>query len=261
MSDALGSFAMHDASADLQALLNTVAQCLPGLEGHIALAQTHQLQCGKPGNQQRIAELQFFWQHAYPEAGRHYWSTRCWTLLIWQPIYLSLLAVHLTQSMPCLAQMAQTSHQGMVSGFTLPLHNPQRASEHTLITLAAEQLSALLERQLDEFNQVSTVYPKLARLLIADCARAALLLLQRQQNLDNTQLRHLEECWLSALGFSGRSPLIEIAGSDGRACLALGRNACCQHFRRADGIPCSGCPRLKPAERLERFQQELISQC
>lgn len=127
-----------------------------------------------------------------------------------------------------------------------------------MVEQAAAQLVRLLERQLDEFNQVSHIHPKLARLLAADCARAALLLLQRQQDLSNARLRELEARWLAALGFSGSSPLVEICLNDGRQCLALGRNACCQHFRRGDGEPCSGCPRLKPGERMRRLREELV---
>ncbi|TRO13738.1 hypothetical protein EQ826_22625 [Ectopseudomonas mendocina] len=77
---------MHPAT-DLDALLKSVSLCLPGLNGNVAPLRSDQLLCGGQGNQERIATLHDYWQQAHPEAGRHYWSTRCWTLLIWQPIY------------------------------------------------------------------------------------------------------------------------------------------------------------------------------
>jgi siderophore ferric iron reductase len=154
--------------------------------------------------------------------------------------------------------MGQSIRQGFVGGFNLPPDCPLRSGDRNLVENAAERLMNLLERQLEEFNGVFNIYPKLARLLIADCARAALLLLQRHQGMSNGQLRELEDRWLQALGFPGKSPLIEVSLEDGSQCLALGRNACCQHFRRADGEPCAGCPRLKPAERLQRFREELV---
>ena len=248
---------MHPAT-DLDALLKSVSLCLPGLNGNVAPVRSDQLLCGGQGNQERIAALHDYWQQAHPEAGRHYWSTRCWTLLIWQPIYLSLLAAHLEHRVPCLKRMGQSIRQGFVGGFNLPPDCPLRSGDRNLVENAAERLMNLLERQLEEFNGVFNIYPKLARLLIADCARAALLLLQRHQGMSNGQLRELEDRWLQALGFPGKSPLIEVSLEDGSQCLALGRNACCQHFRRADGEPCAGCQRLKPAERLQRFREELV---
>jgi len=253
---------MHQPACDiLDDLLHKVSQCLPGLEGTVEFVRNDQLHCGSQGNPARIAALLAHWQDTHPEAGRHYWSTRCWILLIWQPIYLSLLAVHLGKGLPNLTQMGQSIRQGFVGGFSLPRHRPLQACEARLIDCSAEQLATLLERQLHEFNGVSAIHPKLARLLAADCTRAALLLLQRHQGLDNARLRELEGKWIGALGLPGKSPLIELCLADGRQCLALGRTACCQHFRRADGEPCSGCPKLKPDERLQRLRAELSSGC
>jgi hypothetical protein len=55
------------------------------------------------------------------------------------------------------------------------------------------------------------------------------------------------------------SALLEVRLDDGRECLALGRNVCCQHFRRDDGEFCSTCPKLKPEERQRRLREELAN--
>jgi siderophore ferric iron reductase len=246
---------------DLVQLLEIATQALPGMGGRIGPASNDQLSCGSAGNALRIASLHAYWQQTHTEAGPHYWSTRSWTLLIWQPIYLSLLAVHIGRRAPCLAQMGQSMSDGFVGGFCLPEHCPRKGSEAELIRFAADQLRELIEQQLCEFNSVSTIYPKLARLLAADCVRAALLLVQRQQSLDNEQLRDWEGCWMEGLAVPGGSSLIDVRLEDGRECLALGRKACCQHFRRGDGDLCSTCPKLKQDERIRRLREELSSAC
>lgn len=250
---------MSDASGDLAALLTSLSATVPALRGRIGPPSPDQLQCASPGNPQRIAALHAHWQRAHPGAGRHYWTTRSWTLLIWQPIYLSLLAVHLRHRAPCLGQLGQSVCDGFVGGFSLPSHSPQRGEQQELIALAAGQIGDFVERQLDEFDRVASIHPKLARLFAVDCTRAALLLVQRRLGLTNSALRELEACWLQALAMPRSSALLEVRLDDGREYLALGRNACCQHFRREDGEFCSTCPKLKPAERQRRLREELAN--
>lgn len=250
----------HVAPA-LEHVLDEVSRHLPGLKGCVGQAACEQLCCGRAGNTDLIQTLFQHCQQQHPEAGRHYWSVRTWTLLIWQPIYLSVLAVHLQQCALRLNGMGQSTRDGFVGGYCLPDHTPRRDHLPQLIALSGAQLAQCLSAQLDEYSHLCPIAAKLARLLIADCLRAALLLLQRQQDLSTPHVQQLEHDWLAALELSGRSPLVCLELESGRQCLALGRSACCQHFRRADGEPCAGCPRLKPHEREQRLRQELIAQC
>jgi siderophore ferric iron reductase len=242
--------------ADLASLINTATKALPRMAGRVGDAHDEQLVYGCESNPSRIAELHAHWVAAHPEAGPHYWSIRSWSLLIWQPIYLSFLAVHLARQAPCLAGMGQSVCDGLVGGFCLPQHCPRRGHQADLISFAAEQLHQFVDRQLNDFNSVCQIYPKLARLLAADCARAALLWVDRCQPLGNTRLRDLEGQWMEALALSPGSSLIEVHIDDGRQCLALGRKVCCQHFRRSDGEFCNTCPKLKQEERLQRLREE-----
>lgn len=132
---------------DLHHLLDVISRSLPGLQGRIGAAGADLLVCGSEGNDRRIAALYQHWQQAHPEAGPHYWTVRSWTYLVWQPIYLTLLGVHLAQRVPCLASLGQAVQGGVVSGFCLPEHCPQQATEDQLIGLAASQLEQLLRRQ------------------------------------------------------------------------------------------------------------------
>jgi hypothetical protein len=63
--------------------------------GRIGPVSAYQLYCGGAGNADRLAALHAYWQQAHTQAGPHYWPTCSWTLLIWQPIYFSVLAIHL----------------------------------------------------------------------------------------------------------------------------------------------------------------------
>lgn len=252
---------MYQANADLLHLIEVTARTLPGLSGRVGSSGRDELACGASDNPARIAALYQHWQLACPEAGPHYWNTRTWTLLIWQPIYLSLLGVHLAGRVPCLNDMGQSVCDGVVSGFCLPEHCPRQASQDALIDFAAGQLQQLVARQLQEYNAVAAMHQKMARRLEADYVLAALLLIQRQQALSNVQLHQLERRWLEALDLQGDSTLIDVRLDDGRERLALGRKVCCQHFRRADGQLCSTCPKLKQEERLARLRQELSLEC
>jgi siderophore ferric iron reductase len=239
---------------NLPELLRIAAQALPGLEGEVGPAERHQLNCGRPGNTALVATLHSHWQQAYPEAGPHYWSARSWSLLIWQPIYLSVLAVYLCGRAPCLANMGQSMNEGSVHGFRLPAHCPYRGQPTSLIACASEQLTAFVEAQLAEFNAVTNIYPKMARLLVADCVRAALLLAQRNEPISDEALLEAERDWLGALGLPGGGALTVLDLDDGSTCLGMGRKVCCQHFRRADGELCDSCPKLDRNERLQRLR-------
>jgi siderophore ferric iron reductase len=244
---------------DLCSLLDTVAIALPGLGGKIGQPGPDQLVCGSVGNTDRIQRLYGGCRHAHPEAGPHYWSARSWSLLIWQPVYLTVLAVHLAGRVPRLSIMGQSVMEGTVAGFVMPAHQPRVVGPGRPFDVAARQLRAWLARQWREAAAVFRIHTRMADRLAADYVLAALLLVQRRLGLAHAELHRLEARWLDALGMSGCSSLIDVSLEDGRTCLALGRKVCCQHFRRADGGLCSTCPKLEPQERLIRLRQELAA--
>ncbi len=252
---------MYQANPDLLRVLDVTARTLPGLNGRVGDASREDLRVGSATNRDHIAALYEHWRAAHPEAGAHYWSARTWTLTIWQPIYLSLLGVHLAQRAPCLAGMGQSIQDGFVAGFCLPEHCPRHAAQTQLIAFAAEQLREQMAHQLDDFQSVVGIKTKMANRLAADYVLAALLLIQRQQRFCNERAHALEAQWLEALALTGDSSLIDVRLDDGQERLALGRKVCCQHFRRGDGELCSTCPKIREAERLARLKQELAAEC
>lgn len=246
---------------DPQILLDIAAACQPGLKGRVGQAAPTELLCGCEGHASQVAELHAHWRSAHPEAGPLYWSARSWSQLVWQPVYLTVLGVHLSGLVPRLAKVGQTMHEGVVCGYCLPAQGARRASPIDPIGLAARQLRAYLARQWREAIGVFPLHAKVAERLAADFLMAALLMVQRHSTLGNGELHDLAKRWLTAMGMQGCSSLVDVHLDDGRACLALGRKVCCQHFRRADAVPCSSCPKLAPEVRIGFLRQELGSAC
>lgn len=239
------------------ALLAGIGQLLPGMDGEVGPPGPDDI-TADAANPLPVAALLASLQVAHPEAGAHYWGSRSWTLLLWQPVYLAVLAVQLAGCLPALGGISQRRQPCMVLGYRLPDAGLQRGSEAALIASAGAQLQVLSQPLLAMLNQHVKLHPKMAGRLLADCTLAALLLAQRcDARLDNPRLQTLASQWLAALAQPDASALMTVVLDDGCQRLALERKVCCQHFRRCDGELCSTCPKLKPAARLALLKQEL----
>jgi len=237
----------------LNDLLLRVRSVLPGLDGRVGSPRPDELMLDRP---QPLADLLAHWQAAHPEAGRHYWAARCWTLLVWQPIYLQVLAVQLDGQSPELEGIAQGMQQGFVAGFCLPAHQPLHADAQRLLRHAGQQIRQFCEQTHAACGALLGLHPKLAQRLAADCVMAALLHAQRTDGCGNLQLCRRADAWLDACGMQGASGLLAVQLTDGGTRLGLQRKACCQHFRRADGELCDSCPKLPLAERTRRLREQ-----
>ncbi|MDO9406292.1 MAG: siderophore ferric iron reductase [Polaromonas sp.] len=247
-------------SSTVHGLLDIVAACQPGLTGRIGPSAPGELICGAEANAPLVTALHEHWRDAHPEAGPLYWSARSWSQLVWQPVFLTVLSVHLGGLVPRLAHVGQSLQGGAVFGFSLPAHGfraTSSADPATLIPFAARQLRAWLARQWQEATGVFFMHARVANRLAADLLMAALLLVQRRSALGNDALRELAARWLSAMHMDGCSSLVDVPLDDGRTALALGRKICCQHFRRADSAPCTSCPKLPIETRMVLLRQEL----
>lgn len=179
--------------------------------------------------------------------------------LIWQPIYLCVLGMHLIGQLPRLAWLGQSAQNGIICGYRLLPSRATAILSARSVERAARQLRAYLNRQFRESAQVFRVPVKMADRLAADYLMAALLRVQRQLDLSNDEMHALETRWLQAMGMQGCSSLIDISLTSGCSRLALGRKVCCQHFRRADGNLCNSCPRHEPEMRMFLLRQELTT--
>ncbi len=118
------------------------------------------LQIGQD-NTQVLQDFYQSLQHLYPLPGKPYWQARGWTLLTWQPLYLSFLTLYGLGSVPsALGQVSQQTSEGMVSGYFLPqgpwysLKNNARTVPE-LITLTCKKLRPMISQLQQEFEAVN----------------------------------------------------------------------------------------------------------
>ena len=160
---------------DLDDLLDLTGRLVPGLSGQVAPAAGPGIRPGAD-NAQAIARLRDVWGQRYPEAGPHYLALRCWGLLIWQPVYLSVIAAHRSAIVPDLSSMTQpVPDDGFIIGYTLDRHEPMRACLRQRMQAAAAQLRNICATFYRELTQVLRVSPRAAESMQADCVLYALL--------------------------------------------------------------------------------------
>jgi siderophore ferric iron reductase len=258
------------ANRTLEDLLRLAARVVPGLRGVVAdrvsgapcidesaRGAAHRRPARCDDNRAALEALLAFWTTAYPEAGRAYWSLRCWGILIWQPIYLSVIGVHTAQRALSLGRFEQPIENGWTREVQLPAHAPTHGDQDTLIDLAASEIAACCAQIFDELSRVIRLNAHAARSMQADCVLAALLAVRaKRPDWRHAQLESLGERWLRALELGGRSGFFAYPRSDGASALALDRQTCCYHYRRRDGELCSTCPRLEKRERIVRLNAE-----
>lgn len=197
------------------------------------------------------------WAEAYPEAGAHYMALRCWGLAIWQPVYISVIAVHLDSHVPVLAGLTQPMVDGFPSGFQLPVHEPTKAASLAArMRLAAGELCSLCDATRAALMPLVALHGRAADRLQAECVLGALLLVHRSSPglfEDATKVAELGEKWLAQLGIAGGCGMFVYRARDGTPALALDRKVCCHYFRRHDGEKCSTCPKLPLDKRIARL--------
>ena len=234
------------SNAALAELLQLAARLLPGLQGQ--LAQPAQPERSEQtaiihgsDNRQSLLALYQYWRQQHPEATHGYWWVRSWNMLIWQPVYLSVIGVHSAGIAISLVGFSQHCQRGIVAGFTL---QPQRSDSQATadaIQRSGAELAAFYQDMLAQLAQVITLRPVLARRLLADTLLSALLLCYRQASLMTVpQLLHWRQLWLDALGIENAAPFYIDTHTRQPA---FKRRACCMHYLRADGDCCDNCPR------------------
>ena len=124
-------------SRELDELLALTATLVPGLEGRVEGEYEHGGPPGgcpdggppasgiRPGadNAAAIRDLRDWWLERHPEAGPHYLALRCWGLLIWQPIYLGMIAAHRSAIAPDLGRLDQPVVNGFICGYSIGRHD------------------------------------------------------------------------------------------------------------------------------------------
>jgi siderophore ferric iron reductase len=253
------------ANRALEAMLRLAARLVPGLHGVVESREaetTAQFVHSRPAphedandsNRAALDALLAHWSHTYPEAGRAYWSSRCWGILIWQPLYLSVIGVHASGVSLSLRDIAQPVAEGWTREVRVRDHTPMQGDTHALIAHAADEITACCTQMHDELMPVIRLNAASVRGTQADVVLAALLAVRKlHPEWSDAQVEAFGQQWLTALGLHGHGGYFAFARPDGTPSLALDRRTCCYHYRRHDGELCSTCPRLAKHERIERL--------
>ncbi|WP_310631040.1 siderophore ferric iron reductase [Paraburkholderia sp.] len=263
------------ANRTLEDLLRLAARLVPGLNGVVAsqeaqAAQETQETHGahsmpahvRPApessrNRTALDALLAHWTGNWPEAGRPYWAARCWGILIWQPLYLSVIGVHASRASISLERIVQPVANGWTTEVRLADHAPAQGDTDALIAHAAREIRACCAQMHDELLPVIRLNPAAVRGTQADVVLAALLAARKARpDWRDEQVQALGEQWLAALGLQDDGGYFAFARTDGACALALERRTCCYHYRRRDGELCSTCPRLAKHERIVRLNTE-----
>ena len=132
-------------------------------------------------NAAAIRDLRDWWLERHPEAGLHYLALRCWGLLIWQPIYLGMIAAHRSAIAPDLGRLDQPVVNGFICGYSIGRHDPLRGCLRQRMDAIAAQLRQICAAFYRELTQVLSLNPRAAACMQADCVLSALLAAQRQR--------------------------------------------------------------------------------
>ena len=231
-------------------LVATAAAVVPGLDGCVVPPAS----AGVPWHAapaEALAPLRSGWASRHPEAGPHYWALRGWGLLVWQPLYLGVIAAHLGDVAPELDAVSQPLHDGDVDGYCLAEALLRSADEPVRIKLAAATLVEGCERLLATWSSVAPLPAKAARRTCADCVLAALLAVHRHGvGWRADEVVDRGRTWLGAMALSGESGYMRYRLPSGEDALALDRKVCCLHFRRHGAVCCATCPKRSVAERV-----------
>lgn len=188
----------------------------------------------------------------HSEAGTRYWKARGWGLLIWQPIYLAIIAAHKCHTILPLNEMGQRfSASGIPSGISFR----QSWFKHGLINECIKQMAEDLIVGCHKVYSYWSVYGlsvKHADRMVADCVLSALIMVYRQRS---KEAEPLGELWLETMGLKGASGFIPYKNISGEFSLALHKKNCCFRYLCHERVPCDVCPQQTMSERLRRLSQ------
>lgn len=197
-------------------------------------------------NQEILTAIYYQIQQKFPEAGNAYWLSRTWSLLTWQPIYLSFLSIYGLKSLPEIEALTQVwrPELNFVAGFGLNGADFYSDSASALIGMAASQLQPLFESYRKQLNENIRIRPGYTNQLLADSLISCLLRFQLYLGLTTEQIPQHAKMWLDAFQLSTK-PLDKIQLNSQTNQWDYVRTSCCMAYRCANGSLCSDCPKKK----------------
>jgi len=263
----------------MEAMLNSQSfKCNAPLGGLVQLEQSQQLHpsliflqipsalsLSKANHQSVIEALLSHYSRVQPIAGKDYWSTRVWTLITWQPIYLSVYAVHVMKKPLNLSCLQQRVEQAVIYGYGFQgpafEDGDSQSPQQTLQTMA-RRLKEMIDELFDSLNAFMPLNKANSYGLIADSIMHALLALQElDPNFDDLSVMELAKQWCQALGLINRkgqllSELQTIKLDNQQTRLVLKRKSCCKHYLVDQDDLCNSCSRQSWQTRIKRYRSD-----
>lgn len=191
----------------------------------------------------QLKQLLAHCQASYPNARADYWPTRVWRQLIWQPVYLSVAAVHGLGLQVSAIQLEQVIVRDSVTGYRW-LQEPQAAADENLaLQQTASALAHFTQQLLQLFNRQTRVSAANCRGLVADCIFFALAALQPLLGREPIWLANTGARWCAAAQLQDRRgrPLSQWQLEHSQAGQLLSKS-CCKSFLVDEQRYCGNCP-------------------
>lgn len=198
---------------------------------------------------------------SYPDAGRPFYAVRLWTNLMWQPAYLSVIAVHLHGALPAVTTLAQARQNLDVNGYRLAPGPQREGSTEDLIDWAGRDLRAMGDSVLAEINAVTRLKRVPALRLLADRILGLMVRLKHfRPEISLAEQYRYCDLWLSAMGLEGQGGLETLDLPDGQQVAIMARKGCCLDYLAFPERYCASCPRLSDDERRNRERTNILAE-
>lgn len=198
---------------------------------------------------------------AYPAAGQPFFAVRLWTNLMWQPAYLSVIAVHVHGALPEVTRLAQARQNLDVDGYRLQTGPQYRGEVEAMIARAGRELRMMGNNVLAEINAVTRLKRVPALRLLTD--RMLGLMVRLRQYCPGTTIdEQYRYCalWLDAMDLKGHGGLETLDLPGGRQVAIIARKGCCLDYLAFPDTYCSSCPKQNKALRVERQRHNAIAE-
>lgn len=213
-----------------------------------------------------LKELLSHCRYSYPQAGERYWSTRVWMLLIWQPAYIAIAAVHGMHKSVDFSCLQQSVSKASVHGFFLKYSDSMNdfslssSAENRgfskgwgLVLGTAESLRKLVDGLFSELSSICKLNRTNSYGLVADALLNGLMALARVlPDFGGEQAVLLGRLWCHLMNLENRHGVavshLEFESFKAEAVetvLVLRRKSCCRHLLVEPDNLCISCPHLK----------------
>lgn len=198
-------------------------------------------------------------KHDYPEAGRRYWSSKTWSLIVWQLIYLSVSCAIRKNVVFCPSIIIQHIKGSSIYGYHIRESTSNTPSE--IFTLGSplpaiiqsahylrKSINLFYEQHCHEYLPPQKTALRLAAAIGLSVMIKCIHKISQKDALGDRPFsfdehKQLSEEWLNAMNLQGEASLINTHQG---ACVV--RRACCMHYVVSPTDICNNCP-LRRAKR------------